>query len=221
MGSHAVGVDGSTTDPVAVNSALPSRRHTRGERRWQRRVGAHEHSRGAGIVHGGCHKHWRTSRPISTALPRLAVAACLDNQLDPFPCVPITTDVSTHRLFNASRPQPSRCLTTRSSESATEHALPVIDLRFVCVATEDYANPIEPSSWAGQDRTSIVGLTLRAATTRGDAHRDWLMVRTTSAHYHLPTLGRPQESSRFRPGARSGGPNNSSHLNMTPELVYI
>jgi hypothetical protein len=32
---------------------------------------------------------------------------------------------------------------------AFEHALAVIDLRFVCSAPEDYANPIEPSSEGG------------------------------------------------------------------------
>lgn len=33
---------------------------------------------------------------------------------------------------------------------AIEHGLPVIDLRLVCTAPEDYANPIEPSSVGGE-----------------------------------------------------------------------
>ena len=42
---------------------------------------------------------------------------------------------------------------------AIEHSLAVIDLRFVCVAAEDYANPIEPSSVGGEKiARAIAGL---------------------------------------------------------------
>ena len=33
---------------------------------------------------------------------------------------------------------------------ASEHSLPVIDLRLICTAPADYANPIEPSSIGGE-----------------------------------------------------------------------
>jgi hypothetical protein len=33
---------------------------------------------------------------------------------------------------------------------ATEHRLPIIDLRFICTSAGDYANPIEPSSVGGE-----------------------------------------------------------------------
>lgn len=39
---------------------------------------------------------------------------------------------------------------------AIEHALPVIDLRAVCVDAEDYANPIEPSSVGGAKIARVI-----------------------------------------------------------------
>jgi hypothetical protein len=48
---------------------------------------------------------------------------------------------------------------------AIEHALPVIDLRSVCVSADDYANPIEPSSVGGAKIARvIVGLVTGAST---------------------------------------------------------
>ena len=39
---------------------------------------------------------------------------------------------------------------------AIEHALPVIDLRFVCASADDYANPIEPSSVGGEKIARVI-----------------------------------------------------------------
>jgi hypothetical protein len=39
---------------------------------------------------------------------------------------------------------------------AADYQIPVIDLRSVCIATEDYANPIEPSSAGGEKIAKII-----------------------------------------------------------------
>ena len=39
---------------------------------------------------------------------------------------------------------------------ATEHGIPVIDLRAVCIHEEDYANPIEPSSVGGEKIAQVI-----------------------------------------------------------------
>lgn len=49
---------------------------------------------------------------------------------------------------------------------AFEHALPVIDLRLVCAAPEDYANPIEPSGLGGRKIAEAV-LEAVGASRRG------------------------------------------------------
>lgn len=51
---------------------------------------------------------------------------------------------------------------------ATEHALPVLDLRQICAAAEDYANPIEPSSVGG---AKIARAIVHAATQPGVKRR--------------------------------------------------
>jgi hypothetical protein len=48
---------------------------------------------------------------------------------------------------------------------AIERCLPVIDLRFICSAPEDYANPIEPSSIGG---AKIAAAIVALVTGRGD-----------------------------------------------------
>ena len=53
---------------------------------------------------------------------------------------------------------------------AFEHALPVIDLRAICVRPEDYANPIEPSGTGGRKIAAAIvaalGLSVDVAATR-------------------------------------------------------
>jgi hypothetical protein len=52
---------------------------------------------------------------------------------------------------------------------AIEHGLPVIDLRLVCTAPGDYANPIEPSSVGGEKIARVIATLVTApdAFTRG------------------------------------------------------
>jgi len=54
---------------------------------------------------------------------------------------------------------------------AIEHALPVIDLRAVCVDAEDYANPIEPSSVGGAKIARVIVGLVSGATTAAGATR--------------------------------------------------
>jgi hypothetical protein len=54
---------------------------------------------------------------------------------------------------------------------AIEHALPVIDLRAVCVDAEDYANPIEPSSVGGAKIARVIVGLVTGATSAGPATR--------------------------------------------------
>ena len=59
--------------------------------------------------------------------------------------------------------------------TAIENALPVIDLRAICSAPEDYANPIEPSSVGGERiARAIVALVTGAAPL---AHRAYIVSR--------------------------------------------
>jgi GDSL-like lipase/acylhydrolase family protein len=58
---------------------------------------------------------------------------------------------------------------------AIEHGLPVIDLRLICTAPRDYANPIEPSSVGGEKIARVIatlvtapGAFAHAATIIGD-----------------------------------------------------
>ena len=54
---------------------------------------------------------------------------------------------------------------------AIEHALPVIDLRSVCVTAEDYANPIEPSSVGGAKIARVIVGLVTGVTTAAPATR--------------------------------------------------
>jgi hypothetical protein len=96
---------------------------------------------------------------------RLVIAACLDTALPLAVCTVYNgrfDDPSFQRLASAT-------LTVFNDaiiRVAIEHSLPVIDLRFVCVTAEDYANPIEPSSVGGAKiARAIVGLVCGADTT--------------------------------------------------------
>jgi hypothetical protein len=86
---------------------------------------------------------------------RTAVAACLH------PGLPLTLCT----IYNGCMPDPQyqRVTTTALAvfndtilRVAIEHALPVIDLRAICVNPEDYANPIEPSSVGGEKIARVI-----------------------------------------------------------------
>ena len=96
---------------------------------------------------------------------RLAIAACLETGLPLAVCTIYNgcfDDPSFQRLASATLTMFNDAII----RVAIEHALPVIDLRLVCVAAEDYANPIEPSSVGGAKIARvIVGLICRADTS--------------------------------------------------------
>jgi len=86
---------------------------------------------------------------------RLAIAACLNTALPLAVCT----------IYNGRFDDPSfqRIASTTLMvfndaiiRVAIEHSLPVIDLRSVCVAAEDYANPIEPSSVGGEKIARVI-----------------------------------------------------------------
>jgi hypothetical protein len=89
---------------------------------------------------------------------RSAVEACLR------PGLPLTVCT----IYNGCMPDPQyqRVVTTALAvfndailRVAMEHALPVIDLRAICINPADYANPIEPSSVGGDKiARAIAGL---------------------------------------------------------------
>jgi hypothetical protein len=86
---------------------------------------------------------------------RLAITACLDTAL------PLTVCTIYNGCFDD---QPFQRLASATLTMfndaiirvAIEHSLPVIDLRFVCITAEDYANPIEPSSVGGEKIARVI-----------------------------------------------------------------
>jgi len=96
---------------------------------------------------------------------RVAITACLDTALPLAVCTVYNgcfDDPSFQRLASATLTMFNDAII----RVAIEHALPVIDLRFVCVAAEDYANQIEPSSVGGAKIARvIVGHTCGANAT--------------------------------------------------------
>jgi lysophospholipase L1-like esterase len=89
---------------------------------------------------------------------RVAIAACLDTARPLAVCTIYNgyfDDPSFQRIASATL----TLFNDAIIRVAIEHALPVIDLRLVCVTAEDYANPIEPSSVGGEKiARAIVGL---------------------------------------------------------------
>ena len=57
--------------------------------------------------------------------------------------------------------------------TAVEYGLPVIDLRSICAAAEDYANPIEPSSIGGEK----IARAIATLVTKSDMHRAHVVCR--------------------------------------------
>jgi len=96
---------------------------------------------------------------------RVAVAACLETAL------PLTVCTVYNGWFDDQSFQRVAATTLTVFNDAIirvaiEYALPVIDLRLVCVTADDYANPIEPSSVGGAKIARvIVGLVCGANST--------------------------------------------------------
>ena len=96
---------------------------------------------------------------------RVAIAACLDTARPLAVCTIYNgyfDDPSFQRIASATL----TLFNDAIIRVAIEHALPVIDLRLVCVTAEDYANPIEPSSVGGEKiARAIVGLVCGTSAT--------------------------------------------------------
>jgi GDSL-like Lipase/Acylhydrolase family len=96
---------------------------------------------------------------------RVAVAACLDTAL-PLAVCTIYNGCFDDRSFQRIASTILTVFNDAIIRVAIEHALPVIDLRLVCVAAEDYANPIEPSSVGGEKIARVIaGLVCGANAT--------------------------------------------------------
>ena len=96
---------------------------------------------------------------------RLAIAACLDTAL-PLAVCTVYNGCFDNQSFQRLASATLTMFNDAIIRVAIEHALPVIDLRLVCVTAEDYANAIEPSSVGGAKIARvIVGLICGANTT--------------------------------------------------------
>jgi hypothetical protein len=96
---------------------------------------------------------------------RAAVAACLDADL-PLAVCTIYNGCFDDQSFQRIASTTLTVFNDAIIRVAVEHSLPVIDLRAVCVTSDDYANPIEPSSVGGAKIARvIVGLVCGANTT--------------------------------------------------------
>jgi len=96
---------------------------------------------------------------------RVAIAACLDTAL-PLAVCTIYNGCFDDRSFQRLASTTLAVFNDAIIRVAIEHSLPVIDLRLVCGAAEDYANPIEPSSVGGAKIARvIVGLMCGVNTT--------------------------------------------------------
>ena len=101
---------------------------------------------------------------------RLVIAACLDTALPLAVCTVYNgcfDDPSFQRLASATLAMFNDAII----RVAIEHALPVIDLRFVCDTAEDYANPIEPSSVGGAKIARVIAGLVCGANTPASATR--------------------------------------------------
>jgi hypothetical protein len=96
---------------------------------------------------------------------RVAIAACLDTAL-PLAVCTVYNGCFEDRSFQRIASTTLTVFNDAIIRVAIEHALPVIDLRSVCVTSADYANSIEPSSVGGAKIARvIVGLVCGANTT--------------------------------------------------------
>ena len=86
---------------------------------------------------------------------RLAIAACLDTAL-PLTVCTVYNGWFDDRSFQRVASTTLTLFNDAIIRVAVEYALPVIDLRSVCAAPEDYANPIEPSSVGGAKIARVI-----------------------------------------------------------------
>jgi hypothetical protein len=160
-------VDGSTTDHVADQIGRLPKQATH----LVLSVGGNNAMMHLGILEAPVSSMTRSIEALADIAAdfekryRAAIAACLDTALPLAVCTVYNgcfDDQSFQRIA-------STTLTVFNDaiiRVAIEHTLPVIDLRSVCVTSEDYANSIEPSSVGGAKIARvIVGLVCGANTT--------------------------------------------------------
>lgn len=153
-------VDGSTTDDVVGQvSRLPNR-----ATHLVLSVGGNNALMHLGILEAPVSSMTSSVEALATVLSdferryRLAIAACLDSRL-PLAVCTIYNGCFSDRSFQRIASTMLTVFNDAIIRVAIEHSLAVIDLRFVCVGAEDYANPIEPSSVGGEKiARAIVGL---------------------------------------------------------------
>jgi hypothetical protein len=101
---------------------------------------------------------------------RAAVAACLETRL-PLTVCTIYDGCFEDAAFQRIASTTVALFNDAIIRVALEHAVPIIDLRFICAHPEDYANAIEPSSIGGEKIARaiagvVTGVTLAESSTR-------------------------------------------------------
>jgi hypothetical protein len=150
-------VDGSTTDHVAAQIGRLPKQATH----LVLSVGGNNALTQLGILEAPVSSMTRSIEALADIAGdferryRVAIAACVDTALPVAVCTVYNgcfDDKSFQRIA-------STLLTVFNDaiiRVAIEHALPVIDLRSVCVTSDDYANPIEPSSVGGAKIARVI-----------------------------------------------------------------
>ncbi|HEX8415004.1 MAG TPA: SGNH/GDSL hydrolase family protein [Sphingomicrobium sp.] len=115
---------------------------------------------------------------VAEAVGRLAqaqssFAAAYSEMIDAVQQLGLPTSVCT--IYDANYPEPQRRLVVTAlalfndviTRAAFSRGLPLVDLRLICIAPSDYANPIEPSSQGGDKiAAAIAAMVVGSATGR-------------------------------------------------------
>ena len=101
---------------------------------------------------------------------RAAIATCLETRL-PLAVCTIYNGCFADQSFQRIASTILSVFNDAIIRVAVEHALPVVDLRSICHAAEDYANPIEPSSIGGAKIARVIAGLVTGASASGPATR--------------------------------------------------
>ena len=101
---------------------------------------------------------------------RAALAACLDADLPVVVCT-IYNGYFDDRPFQRIASATLTLFNDAIIRVASEHALPMIDLRAVCAQPEDYANQIEPSAVGGEKIARVIVSLVATTQTAAPAAR--------------------------------------------------
>jgi hypothetical protein len=162
-----VAVDGSTTDDIARQlSCLPN-----DATHLIVSVGGNNALMHLGILDSPTSSMARSIETLAGVAAefeeryRTAIAACVATRLPVAVCT-VYNGCFEDRAFQRIASTTLTVFNDAIIRVAIEHSLPVIDLRSVCNAAEDYANPIEPSSVGGEKIARvIVGLVSGASAS--------------------------------------------------------